>query len=158
MGAGWGTAGLICDVCFDERAEGFGGYVSAGGSVSSRVVLGAEVSGWFNSDQDLQQRLTFVSLVGVFYPQREPGLFFKAGVGAVWFLGETLIEDLTATAPAFLVGAGYELSIGSGWYVAPFLTAFATTNAQFESGGVPQSGDNPIRFNLFQFGVGFTHP
>lgn len=158
MGAGWGSVGVTCDVCPDERAGGFGGFAAAGGTVSPRVALGAEASVWFNTDEDFQERMTFVSLVGVFFLQREAGLYLKAGVGGMWYLGETLIEDFTATAPAFLFGTGYEFSIGSGWYVVPFLTVLTTTNAKFELAGVPQSGDNPIRIDMFKFGFGFTHP
>ena len=155
-GAGWGSANFSCSAC-SNRLGGVVAYVNAGATLSPRALLGGELSGWINAENGLQQRLTFLTIVGVLYPQVKGGLFLKGGIGATWFVGESGIDDLTATAPAFVLGTGYELNIGSGWLVVPFFNFYVTTNATFEIDGATPS-DGGFHFNLFQIGAGFKRP
>ncbi len=156
-GAGWGSANFTCSACGSERFGGVVAYINAGKTLSPQALLGAEFNGWINSENGLRQQMTFLSLVGVLYPQVASGFFLRGGFGAMWFLGETGIDDLTATAPAFVVGTGYEFSIGYGWYVAPVFNWRFTTGATFELDG-QSLGDEDFRFNQFEIGVGFKRP
>jgi hypothetical protein len=158
MGAGWGSADATCEVCRDTRFNGVAAYANGGGTLSRHVLLGAELNGWVTSETGLREQMTFVSAVGVFYPEAESGFFLKGGVGAVWYLGETGVNEITATAPAFVLGSGYQFPIGSGWFVVPFLNWFGTADAAFKVDGQSPSGDPEIRLNLFQLGIGFARP
>jgi len=158
VGGGWGSTGLSCDACTNERFDGLIGNAAAGATLSPNVLLGVDVNGWFHSEDGLQEQMIFLSAVGVFYPEVESGFFLKGGLGIMWYGGDLGADELTATAAAFSIGAGYEFRIGGGgWRLVPFLTSFATSNASIKLNGQSADGAD-IRFSLFQVGAGIFLP
>ena len=59
LGAGIGTASasVNCDICTDDRNGGLSGYLTGGFTLSPSLRLGAELSGWFDTTDEIRQRL-----------------------------------------------------------------------------------------------------
>lgn len=155
LGAGWGSAGTECTGCTNERFSGFGGYARAGGTVSPSVLLGGEASGWMHSESGVDENLGFLSFIAQFYPSREGGFYLKVGVGGMKYKADDGTDELTATAPAGVFGAGYEFRVGRNMSIVPYFNSLASSAVEFEINGVAVPSDN-LRITLFQLGVGLT--
>ncbi len=155
LGSGWGSTGISCSACTNERFGGVSGYVSAGVTVTPNVLLGGEFTGWWTSQVGADEHMTFFTLVGLFYPEPAGGFYLKGGLGAMWYAGDDGTVEITATAPAVIIGAGYEFRLGPTLVLSPFLHYFTTTNAKFELNG-QSPGDAEIKFNLLQLGAGIA--
>jgi hypothetical protein len=59
LGGGIGTASarVNCDACTTDRNGGMSGYLSGGLAVARGVRAGAELAGWFDTTNDVSQRL-----------------------------------------------------------------------------------------------------
>jgi hypothetical protein len=92
----------------------------AGGTVGNHWRLGGEILSWINEEGDAVESLSSALFVAQFYPLKAAGLYLKAGAG----IGRNAVDfdygfDVGDTGLAGLVGAGYELRLGSHIYLNP---------------------------------------
>lgn len=155
FGVGWGSAGLECSVCTNQRFAGYGADLRAGGTLSPSVLLGGEMNSWVHSEANVNENMVFVSFTATFYPTREGAFYLKIGLGGMAYRGDDGVLEVTATAPAAVLGAGYEFRVGPNLSIVPYLNSLATSAAKFEINRQPvSSGD--IQITLLQLGVGLT--
>jgi hypothetical protein len=155
FGLGFGSAGVECTGCSNDRVSGYSGYLRLGGTVSPSVLLGGETNGWFHSADGVTESIGFASFVAVFYPSRESGFYLKVGLGGMNYMADDGTDEIKAVAPAVTLGAGYEFRIGRNMSIVPFLNSLASSDANFEVNGVDVAA-NDIQITLFQLGVGLT--
>ena len=126
FGLGLGAGGESNDFLGTES----GGYsdhfyqptisLRAGGTVGSHWRLGGEVLSWINEEADAVESLSSLLFVAQFYPFKTAGLYLKGGAG----IGRNAVDfdygfDVGDTGLAGLLGAGYELRLGSRIYLNP---------------------------------------
>src|SRR6266566_9843119 len=63
FGFGSGSVGLSCNSCDSTRVASFSGYLRAGGTLSSKVLLGGETNGWAHSEGAVNESVAYGSLV-----------------------------------------------------------------------------------------------
>src|SRR4051812_47350009 len=70
LGAGLaaGSIGAICDGCGDARTFGPAAYLRAGGTLSEKLLLGVEVTGWGIDDSGVRQGLGGAMVDLFWYP------------------------------------------------------------------------------------------
>src|SRR2546428_12499258 len=82
FGFGYGSYGISCSGCSGlGRESSFTGHVRLGGTVSPKLLLGAESIAWTKSQGGTTVTAGNVSLAADYYPQPASGLFLSAGVG-----------------------------------------------------------------------------
>jgi hypothetical protein len=163
---GMGGSGLSCLRCEEHDGTnwpgaGGGGYLALGGTVSAKLLIGAEVTVGFIFDIDEpnadgvapQAGVNLISAIVQYYPTRS-GLHVVAGpaIGNASITGGGhLIE-----APGFgvLLGVGYDLRIARKYAITP-----AVRLGQLLSDGA--SGDDPLdrvpdKPQLWYMGVAIT--
>lgn len=144
IGFGLGAGSLGCDSCDGERATGFSGNVKLGGTVNSRVLLGAETNGWYKSEDGVTLNYGNLSAVVYFYPSATGGFYLKGGLGLA-----TASVDLggfgsaSETGSGAVLGLGYDARVGKNFSLTPYLNFLG---GSFSGGTV----------NVTQFGLGFT--
>jgi Outer membrane protein beta-barrel domain len=94
----------------------------AGGTVSQRLRLGAEVLSWINEEGPAVESLTSALLIAQLYPLKSLGFYLKGGIG----IGRNAVDfddgfDVGDTGFAGLLGAGYELRLGRRFYLNPVI-------------------------------------
>ena len=135
-GLGIGSAG--CDGC-DGRESALTLTLSAGGTLSPKVGLGAGLNGWSKSDGGATITVGTLLAVIRFYPSASGGFFLQGGLG----LGSVRVEltgfgSDTETGTGALLGLGYDIRVGNNVSLTPFWNGFAThtTNTDFNVGQV----------------------
>ena len=120
MSLGLGVGSLTCDSC-GGRQTGWGGAISAGGTLNQRVLLGV----FTNVVSKTSDRIAFTAgtLTGGLrmYPSVTSGLFLTAGLGLSSLL--TDVSDVGAsveTGAGGLLGLGWDLKIGTSTSVTLF--------------------------------------
>lgn len=130
----------------DKAAAGARGGVAAdlrlGGSVSQQVLVGGDLSGWARSQSgSTVSRANAVAAV-YYYPSATSGFYLKGGVGAasasvsgsVTTGGSTTTVTTTSTGFGTTVGGGYEIQVGSNFFIAPSASLlFQTINSNTSS-------------------------
>lgn len=133
-GLGLGSAG--CDGC-GGRESALTIALGAGGTLSSKLLLGASIDGWSKSEGGAT--ITVATLLARlrFYPSATGGFFLTAGLG----LGSARAEapgfgSNTETGTGALLGLGYDLRVGNTVSLTPFWNGFAThtSNSDFNVG------------------------
>ena len=118
LGAGVNTA----DGFEDSRAGG-AGYLRLGGTVSPKVLLGGEFSGWGRTVDDVTVGAGNTSFIVQFYPGANGGVFLKGGLGIATIRVSTdvLGVDVSATETGFgtTIGLGYDARVGSSIFLTP---------------------------------------
>lgn len=145
FGVGYGSYGISCSGCSGlGRESSFTGHIRLGGTVSPKLLLGAESIAWTKSEGGNTITAGNVSLAADYYPQSAGGLFLSAGVG--FSRAEVSGGGSSAgnTGPGFTLGGGYDVRVSANTSVTPI--------ANFVWGH-PDSG---LSHNFFQFGVGVT--
>jgi Outer membrane protein beta-barrel domain len=142
IGFGAGGGMNFADFAEGSRA-GVGGYVRLGGTVSPKILLGGEASGWGRDIGGGTFSESGGMAVVLFYPAG-PGAFLKAGAGFAGWAVSTSVGSTTTTTTAGgfagTLGIGYDLRIGTNLFLTPNLdflyhtlesdnTAFASISA-----------------------------
>ncbi len=158
LGGGLGTASahVNCGLCTGDRNGGLSGYLAGGISVSPRVRVGAELGGWFDSTDEVSQRLLLYGATVYWNPAPNGAWYFKGGLGLLNYHAGTPDEDddpLTASAAALQVGSGYEVRAGSRLWVAPFVNLIVSSSANLTSGNTVVTDAS---FSMLQLGAGVT--
>jgi hypothetical protein len=110
-----GSAGGYSDLFYQPTIS-----LRAGGTAGNHWRLGGEVLSWINEEGDAVESLSSALFVAQFYPVRSAGLYLKGGLG----VGRNAVDfdygfDVGDTGLAGLIGAGYELRLGSHIYLNP---------------------------------------
>jgi len=134
---------LGCQDCFD-REGGFSGGLSAGTSISPRVLLGVGTSSWYKSKDGVAMSTGTFDARMRFYPLIRSGFFLTGGLG----LGYASVSDSqfgrdTESGVGALFGLGWDIRVGRNVSVTPFYNGFAMQNAN-------------VDLNVGQIGVGIT--
>jgi len=119
-GFGFGSAG--CEHC-DSRNESFTVTLGVGGTLSSRVQLGASIDGWSRGEGGAFAVISIVTVLARvrWYPSAPRGFFFTAGAGLGAVKGETTdIASSFESGTGALLGMGYDIRIGNNASLTPF--------------------------------------
>jgi hypothetical protein len=159
VGMGGGSAGVTCPQCGDipdERMNGVSGYLRFGGTVSSRLQVGVEGSGWIKNSGGLERRIAGASLVFIGYPSATGGFWVKSGVGGLRAVVENDIATVVGEGLMFQAGIGFDIPLGTGAALTPFANYIYSTGVAAAVNSVSTGFDlNP---NVFQVGLGITIP
>jgi hypothetical protein len=156
FGAGYGWAKVDCDECDlgeSEREASVTAHVRLGTTLTERLSVGAELNGWFDSEDE--DNVALFNVTGAFYLYpADSGLFIKAGAGlsrADFDLGG---EELSGMGWGVMAGVGYDIPIGDTTAVTPVATFW------YGKPGDLQFEDIPVltgfKHNVFEIGVGVT--
>jgi len=153
-GLGLGSARLSCTICRPERDGGTSGYLRFGATVNPNLLLGVESLIWYHTAGDLDFFLGSVQAVGLFYPARTSGLFFKGGLGIAQYSAKDPTDKVSTQALALQLGVGYEMMFRRAMSIVPFANFMGTT------GGDVRFNDTvaglSANTSLIQAGVGIT--
>ncbi|MBX3175091.1 MAG: hypothetical protein KF709_11805 [Gemmatimonadaceae bacterium] len=157
VGSGAASVSASCDGCtndfFENRITGFSGNLQLGGSVSDRLVIAGEFSGWLGNEPPIYRRTAALSLVLIGYPSATSRFFFKSGVGAIRAIAEDDAVIVQTDAFLFQSGIGYDFPVREN-----SLTAYANYHWTFGGTTWVNSFNSPIVVlpNAIQFGLAFT--
>jgi hypothetical protein len=154
-GAGFGAGfdRVFCEICDGNVQAGWTGYLRLGGTVSPRLLLGGELSGWLNGKEEATQTMGAVSFVAYWYPS-DSNLYLKGGGGVIGFRSADGENAVTSTTFGPMFGLGYEQLVSPRVSVVPFFNLLVAP-----SGALRFNGDEVIDrvgFVLWQGGVGVT--
>ena len=154
VGLGGGFDQVSCDICAGDPKPGFAGYVRFGGTLSSRLLIGAELNGWTRKDEAIRQYLGSLGAVFLWYTRPEGSLYLKGGLGAVGYRAEEDGDALTALTLGGQIGVGYEHRIGDNLSLTPFANLVLAPFAGLSFNGDPATDGATLA--LLQGGLGFT--
>lgn len=154
VGLGGGVDQISCGVCQGDPKTGITGFVRFGGTISDRLLLGAEFDGWTRSDESIRQYMGALNAIAVLYAGPEARFHVKGGVGAMGFRASEEGDALTALTFGVTAGAGYDFPIRENLSLTPFasLTLAPFANLKF-NGELAQDG---ATLGLLQAGLGLT--
>jgi hypothetical protein len=155
MGAGLGAGfdRVFCEICDGSVQAGWSGYLRLGGTVSSRLLLGGELTGWLRGREEATLSMGAVSFVAYWYPA-DTNLYLKGGGGVIGFRSADGEDAVTSTTFGPTFGLGYEQLVSPKVSIVPFFNLLVAP-----SGALRFNGDeviNGVGFVLWQGGVGVT--
>lgn len=155
-GLGTGSAQVNCELCIGDRNGGLSGYLTGGITVSPGVRAGAELAGWFDTTDEVSQRLVLYGAAVYWNPEPARAWFLKGGLGLLTYHAGTPDEDdvpLGASAAALQLGTGYDFRAGARLRVSPFANLIVSTSGNLTSGNTVVTDAS---FSLLQLGAGLT--
>ncbi len=138
--------------CSADRKLGYAGYIQIGGSISTRLKLGAEATGWRQSDADSTREYGAVTLVLLLHPVPTSPVYLKVGVGAGRYAERGGSDLLSANGFAALLGAGADFRIGQRITIGPYVNYLFSNNQNQKVNRLLQF--TTLDLNMVQFGVG----
>jgi len=159
FGLGAGSAGLSCDGCEVDRSNGFSGSLRMGGTLTPNLLIGGETNGWVKSEDDVDEKVGFLTANAYYYPQASGGFFLKGGLGLATssmegddgFGGYAKLESIGFGVQ---LGAGYDIRVSRNLSLTPYANYLRAFSAEAKFNG-SSLGEN-LNPNLFQAGVGLT--
>jgi hypothetical protein len=154
VGFGGGFDQVSCDICAGDPKPGLAGYVRFGGTLSPRLLIGAEFDGWTRGDEGIRQYLGSLGAVVLWYTRPDGSLYLKGGLGAVGYRAEEDGDALTALTFGGQAGIGYELRIADNLSLAPFANLVLAPFAGLKFNGDPATDGAMLA--MLQGGLGLT--
>lgn len=122
VGLGWGL-NVTDDLDDGRNLDGPVGTIRVGGTLSQKVLLGADIVFWSTEDFDANLFRGNTTLSVFYYPIEKNGLYLKGGVGIGRVGADLRVIGGTTTAsePAFgtTVGLGFDIPVGPNLYLTP---------------------------------------
>jgi hypothetical protein len=116
---GLGLGSFGCDGC--DRQTGLSGGLSAGGTLSPRVLLGGGISGWTKSESGATLNVSSLDARIRFYPAARGRLFLTGGLGLGRLSSRVSGVALTdQNGSSLLAGAGMDFSVSRNASVTPY--------------------------------------
>ena len=154
FGIGSGSAGSDCSGCSSDRTNGASGYLRIGGHVRPNLMIAGESNGWMHSEGNVDDMLSFVSAVAQWYPSMTNGFYAKGGLGFSMFSSSDGTDEVTSSAPAITLGAGYDWRLGTNFSLTPFLNILKGFEGEMKVNGT--NTGIKASSNVVQLGLGFT--
>ena len=161
FGFGGGAARGDCEGCDFDAGSGATGYLKLGGTLSPRVLLGAELTSWVGTASDAglatsDVTMGFVTAAAYWYPSPSSGLFLKGGLGYFTLAGDADTgEDLESASAALVLGIGYDIRVGRMLSISPVLTVAGSGKSAFVIDGITVADDFTAGLATLQVGVTF---
>jgi len=156
-GLGTASASVNCELCTDDRNGGLSGYLTGGITLSPQVRAGAELMGWFDSTNDISQRMLLYGASLYWNPTADARWFLKGGLGLLQYHADDTADPdddpLGASAAALQLGAGYDFRAGSRLWLTPFANLVVSTSGNLTSGNTIVTDAS---FSMLQLGAGVT--
>lgn len=158
FGGGLGWAKVDCDdvdICGgpSDRQRSFTAHVRLGTTLSERLLVGAEMNGWFDSEEGNSVSLFNVTGAFYLYPT-DSGLFLKGGAGLSRADFDVDVDTVSGLGWGVMAGIGYDIPVGSSTAVTPVATFWYGKPGDLEFEG------NPVlpgfKHNVVEIGVGVT--
>ena len=146
LGAGW--LGFGGDVDDDSREIGGSGYLRLGGTLSQKVLIGGETTGWGKNVNGENVSVGFLGAVILFYPSRTGSFYLKGGLGVLGYDE----GPLSGAGIAFSLGLGNEFRLGNNFSIVLFANAIGSGGVEAKLNGVGTGLD--INPSILQMGVG----
>lgn len=155
MGAGLGAGfdRVFCEICDGSVQAGWSGYLRLGGTVSPRILLGGELTGWLRGQDEATKSMGAVSFVAYWYPGGD-NLYLKGGGGVIGFRSADGENAVSSTTFGPNLGFGYEQLISPKVSIVPFFNVLVAPSGTLRFNG-DEVIDN-VGFVLWQGGVGVT--
>lgn len=158
LGGGLGTASarVNCELCANDRNGGLSGYLTGGLAVSPQVRAGAELAGWFDTTDDVSQRLALVGASLYWNPNPSAPWYLKGGIGLLNYRATTDNEDddpLTGSVAALQVGGGYDFRAARKLWLSPFANLIVSGSGNLASGNTIVADAS---YSMLQIGAGLT--
>ncbi len=127
---GFGAGTAFGDDAFDGDSKfGGAGFLRMGGSPSQQFIIGGELIGWGNEENNTRVGRGALMFTALYYPSPRGGFYLKGGAG---FAGRTVeleipIDDLTATVTdekggiGLGAGLGYDIQLARNFFLTPAL-------------------------------------
>lgn len=93
------------------------------------MVLGVEGMGWIKNDAPIERRIASASVAALLYPSATGGFFLKAGVGYLRAVVEDDFGWISSDAIAPQVGLGFDIPLGGGASLTPYVNGIIGTNS-----------------------------
>jgi hypothetical protein len=161
FGFGGGSTRGDCEGCDFNAGSGATGYLKLGGTLSPRLLLGADVTSWVGKAEDASLgtadvAVGFVTAAVYWYPSPSRGLFLKGGLGSFVLTGDVNTgEQLGSASVALVLGIGYDIRIGRMLSVSPVLTFAGSGKGGFDIDGFRVADDFTGGLATLQVGVTF---
>jgi hypothetical protein len=155
-GLGTGSARVNCDACTGDRNGGLSGYLSGGLSVAPGVRAGAELAGWFDTTDDVSQRMSLYGASLWWNPSSTASWYLKGGIGLMRYRAATGDEDedpLSGSAAALQVGGGYDIRASRKLWFTPFANMIVSSRGNLTSGNTIVT---EASYSMLQLGAGLT--
>jgi hypothetical protein len=158
FGGGLGTASakVNCEMCVGDRNGGFSGYLAGGLRLAPGLDAGAEIDGWFDTTDEVSQRLLLYGASVWWHPQPDGRWFLKGGMGLMRYHAGTDVADdepLRAGAAALQLGTGYDFRASRRLWFSPYANLLVTTSGNLTSGTTVVTDAS---FSLLQLGAGLS--
>jgi hypothetical protein len=155
-----GSIGAICDGCGDNRVFGPAAYLRAGGTLTEKLLLGVELTGWGMDDGGVRQGLGSAMVDLFWYPTLSADFHLKFGVGGLTYERRTEVlgttQTTTETAGAVSLGVGYDLRVGGNVSLVPFLNLYGSADVKRKVNGTEVITGGDFRRDMVQLGLGLT--
>jgi hypothetical protein len=156
-GLGTGSASVNCELCVEDRNGGFSGYLTGGITLSPSVRAGAELMGWFDSTDEISQRLLLYGASLYWHPAPASRWYLKGGLGMLTYHADDTADPdddpLGASTAAVQLGSGYEFRASPRLWIAPFANLVVSTSGNLTSGNTIVTDAS---FSMLQLGAGVT--
>ncbi|HEY8259507.1 MAG TPA: outer membrane beta-barrel protein [Gemmatimonadales bacterium] len=158
IGGGIGTASarVNCDACTNDRNGGLSGYLSGGLAVARGLRAGAELSGWFDTTDDVSQRLALYGASLWWNPVPTAPWYLKGGIGLLNYRASTdNVDDdpLTGSVAALQLGGGYDFRASRKLWFTPFANLIVSSSGNLTSGNTVVTDAS---YSMLQLGAGLT--
>jgi hypothetical protein len=119
LGVGGGTLG--CEGCGD-RESGLGAHLKLGGTLSPKLLIGAESGGWTKEEGGIRLTHANLSALAQFYPSATAGFFLKGGIGLSRLEVSASGGSVSDEGLGLTAGLGYDVRLGSNFSLSPYLS------------------------------------
>ena len=153
LAPGWGR--FTCEICEASRGAAISGYLRVGGTINSKFLVGLEGDGWMRNVDSVSHFMLGVAAELFFYPNPRKRLYYKAGVGILFYQADDGPGQVTTQAFGPNLGAGYDIPVNGALSLTPFVSVFiASLGGDINFNGEPFRSDGGLL--LAQIGMGLT--
>jgi hypothetical protein len=161
LGLGGGSLSADCTGCDIDAATGGSGYLRLGGTVSPTLLIAGETTSWLGTLDDNTAGESIDAVEGYlgaavyFYPMQEGGLWLRGGLGFAYGVGSGTFDDYTWSAPAIVIGGGYDIRVGEKISIVPGIVFLLSGEGDIEGDASGLLADD-FKTTLIALQVGVT--
>jgi hypothetical protein len=135
FGLGQGNLNWKCDSCVAQDHGGPTGFLRLGGTLSQKVLLGAELNFWSLDFGATEITAGYTAFTAYWYPSATGGLFLKGGFGGAIYTRQTGTAEATSKGGAIVLGGGYDIRVGRKISITPMLSFWGSNKADLTDNG-----------------------